>query len=126
MFFDFRRTRSEGTKDIQKVGRKPEVHARPLRASPVPKLAATSVPVPITILVKLQEPDEPFRTLRAVGYTLDREWKTFSLRGYNADRKREEAWSKSMNCRLQFDLGGVSAGNVIWLDNVRLEEDWLE
>ena len=81
---------------------------------------------PITILVKLQEPDKPFRTLRAVGYTLDREWKTFSLRGYNADRKREESWSKSMNCRLQFDLGGVSAGNVIWLDNVQLEEDWLE
>ena len=81
---------------------------------------------PITIRVKLQEPSKPFRTLRAIGCTLDQQWREYSLRGYNTDRKREDSWSKSMNCRLQFDLGGISTGNVIWLDEVQLEEDWLE
>ena len=81
---------------------------------------------PITILVKLQEPSRPFRTLRAISCELDREWKEFSVLGYNTDRKREASWSKSMSCRIQFDLGRVSAGNVVWLDDVQLEEDWLE
>jgi hypothetical protein len=81
---------------------------------------------PITILVKLQEPSKPFRTLRAIACALDREWKEFSVLGYNTDRKREASWSRSMSCRLQFDLGRVTAGNVVWLDDVQLEEDWLE
>ena len=81
---------------------------------------------PISILVKLQEPSKPYRTLRAIGCEIDREWKEFSMRAYNTDRKREEAWSTSMNCRSQFDFGRVTAGNVIWLDDVQLEEDWFE
>lgn len=81
---------------------------------------------PITIVVKLQETSKPYRTLRAIGVDLDRDWKEFSLRGYNTDRRADEALPKSMDCRVTFDLSRVSSGKIIWLDDVQLEEDWLE
>jgi hypothetical protein len=80
---------------------------------------------PTTIRVMFQEPVEPHRILRSVVYNVDREWKEFSLRGYNTDRRRKETWSRDIICRVQFDVG-VTAGNVLWFDKVRLEEDWLE
>ncbi len=80
---------------------------------------------PTTIVVKLQEPTEPHRALRGISCNLDREWQEFSLRGYNADRKWEGPWPQAIRCRVQFDLK-VSMENVVWLDEVQLEEDWLE